>query len=572
MKTLVQLRETKELKEIQIGFNKPEVDSNMKNKWQSMLNTICDISNIPAALIMNVTEDQMNCLVSNDNFDNPYRPGDSCHLESGLYCETVIGTNSYLQINNALLNDKWKDNPDVELSMISYAGMPLVWPDNEIFGTICGLDSVEIKDSKTLSKLLKEFKILVEKDLANLLFFEEYGVIKKSNKELSEKLNQIITNKIDTDDSLLKSSFLKRISHSLITPTTTIKGLADFGINESKDKNLTEYFTKISRSSDYLLILFNDILDFQQISENSLSLNYMNSNLKDITEKSFRLIADVCKEKKIDFEIESDLKDTLIFADPERLTQIFVNLLSNSTTYTYEGGKISVKVTSRPKDENYITSEFIISDTGIGMSKEFQKKMFKPFAKENNTDLLNNGAGLGLPIVKSLVELMQGTIECQSEINKGTTFKIKLNLHKTLNRDSHNKTNLVNICKYNDINILLAEDNKINSKIIARILEKGNMSVKVVDNGLKAYNEIKANGDTYDLILMDINMPEMNGNEATKKIREHGFDKVIIALSANSNKDDISKALQSGVDAFLSKPIDTSKLLTIISFFTHLGC
>ncbi len=186
MTTFVKLRDTGELKEIAIGNEKPVIESKMKSKWQSMLNTICDISSIPSALIMNISKDKLSCVVANNNFKHPYKPGDSCHLEAGLYCETVIGTNAYLQINNALTNEKWKDNPDVELSMISYAGLPLLWPDDEIFGTICGLDSVEIKDTKTLRKLLKEFKSIVEMDLANLLFFKEYGVIKNKKQRANQ--------------------------------------------------------------------------------------------------------------------------------------------------------------------------------------------------------------------------------------------------------------------------------------------------------------------------------------------------------------------------------------------------
>ncbi len=204
------------------------------------------------------------------------------------------------------------------------------------------------------------------------------------------------------------------------------------------------------------------------------------------------------------------------------------------------------------------------------MSKEFQEKMYEPFAKENNNELLNNGAGLGLPIVKALVEMMHGTIECQSELNKGTTFKINLPLHKTISKANPNQNKLIEICDYNKIHILVVEDNKINAKIVSNILLLKGIKVTTVDNGLEAYNEIKLKGDKYDIVLMDINMPTMNGYEATAKIREDGFDNIIIALSANSNEDDIAQALKVGIDAFLSKPIDTMKLLTTISFFTNL--
>jgi signal transduction histidine kinase/CheY-like chemotaxis protein len=570
MKTYVKLRDTGELKEIVIGDNKPVVNSKMKSKWQSMLNTICDISSIPSALIMNVSKDKLSCVVANNNYNHPYKPGDSCHLEAGLYCETVIGTNSYLQINNALKNEKWKDNPDVELSMISYAGLPLLWPDDVIFGTICGLDLVEIKNTNILRKLLKQFKSIVEMDLANLLFFEEYSVLRNENKALTNEVNKIIVKDNSYNESLFNSTCLKRISHSFITPITTIKGLTRFGIKESKDLNIAEYFKKIQKSSDFLLTLFNNIIDFQKLEDNNLTLNYANFNLQETVNQSFNIAQQICKKKEIEFVNELNIKDEFVFADFNRIIQILLNILSNATTYTNKKGKIIAKANLKSSNEKFLFIEFTVTDNGIGMSKEFQEVMYEPFSKENNNELLNNGAGLGLPIVKALVELMHGSIECQSVLNKGTTFKINLSLHKTISKTKPNQNKLIKSCDYDKINILLAEDNNINAKIISKILSSKGMNVSIVCNGLDAYNEVKLNSDKYDIVLMDINMPKMNGYEATAKLREKGFDNVIVALSANSNEEDISQALQVGIDAFLSKPIDTMKLLTTISFFANL--
>lgn len=565
MKTFVKLCETGKLKEVSIRKAKPVINSRIKAKWQLMLNHICDMANIPAALIMNISHDKLSCVVANNNYKHPYKAGDSCNLERGFYCETVIGTNSYLQINNALNNEKWKDNPDIELNMISYAGLPIMWPNNEFFGTICGLDSVEINNPKLLRNLLEQYKYLIEFDLAELLLME---IDETENESFKDKTNITMIDNFNENESIIKSSFMRRISHSFITPVTTIKGLSNFGINESKDSNIVEYFTKIIRASDYLLTLFNDIQDFQSIKENELYLNCKNINLKEIIDNTHSITKQLCEEKGLKLTTEFNFQDTFIFADSARITQILVNIISNATTYTKKNGNLFYKVSITNNTEKHYLMEVKISDSGIGMSKNFQKIMYKPFAKEKNKELINNGAGLGLPIVKALIDLMNGSISCQSELQKGTTITIILPLQKTLSNNSPNQNKLINIGNYNKINLLLAEDSIINSKIISKILESKGIKVTIVNNGLEAFKEVEKNA--YDIILMDLNMPIMNGYEASVKIREAGFNNTIIALSANSNKTDIEHSLQSGIDAFLSKPIDTKKLLTTISFFYNL--
>ena len=373
-----------------------------------------------------------------------------------------------------------------------------------------------------------------------------------------------------------RSDFFAGISHDMRTPMNAIIGMSALGVEESKDETIKKYFTNIDASAHFLLGLINDALDSSQIEKNALKLTFEPYSMDEFKLYVNSMVRSLCDAKKIEFNmVVHENFSKCVSTDKLRFNQIFFNLLSNAVKFTPEKGKIDFIIEFVSRDNGVVVERFIVKDTGIGMSKDFQKRMFNRFTREGNTSLNSSGTGLGLFITKYVVELMGGTISVNSEVGKGSEFIVELALEEVEidNSLAQSKEQLSNedfdsILK--DKRVLLCEDNEMNSQIAVRVLEKKGMIVDCAPDGQAGLEKFNNSDEGYyDVILMDVRMPVMDGLETTKFIRNlerMDSKKVpIIAMSANTHKEEIEIALKAGMSMHIGKPFDVKELYKIIS-------
>ncbi|PWJ68293.1 MULTISPECIES: ATP-binding protein [unclassified Fibrobacter] len=389
-------------------------------------------------------------------------------------------------------------------------------------------------------------------------------------KELKEALERAeLANKA-------KTVFLSNMSHDIRTPMNAVLGFAKLMEKEVDHPEIvSDYLRKIRFSGEYLLSIINNVLDLASIDSGKVRLDEGFMDVMDASNSFDAIIEVELKRKNIKVIPTSDIKHRYVYADSPKLRQIMVNLVSNAVKYTGEGGEIHLDFRELPCDrEGYGTYVTTVSDNGIGMSKEFQERIFESFSRERNTtDCGISGTGLGMSIVKRLVDLMGGKIEMESELGKGTTFRIT-NVHRFVESpEQYLKDNIGQNSENMDFagrRILLAEDNELNAEIAKAILEDLGLVVDHVIDGVSCVDAMtKASTDYYDLILMDIQMPNMNGYEATREIRKMDnrlkANIPIYAMTANAFAEDRRRALEAGMDGHLAKPIDISLLLKALS-------
>ncbi len=367
-----------------------------------------------------------------------------------------------------------------------------------------------------------------------------------------------------------KTDFLSTMSHDIRTPMNAIVGLTALTEKNINDKEkVKEYNKKIALASNHLLTLINDILDISKVESGKISLNPMSFSIIELIDNLINMTDSQIKNKNIDFKFDKQhIKYEYLYADKLRLNQIFINILSNAIKYTDSFGKINASITEEEiKDSEYVKLIYVVKDTGIGMSKEFLERMYDPFIRETDSRINTiEGTGLGLSITKKMVDLMDGSIECESELGKGTKFKVTLNIKKDLSKENIIINNQIN--DYVDIanmNVLIAEDNDINYEILSELLKSYNVNTFRASNGKICLDMIKeSKEDQYDLIFMDIQMPIMNGLEVTKEIRllnNWAKNIPIYAISADAFSENINECLEVGMNGHIAKPIDINIVL-----------
>lgn len=372
--------------------------------------------------------------------------------------------------------------------------------------------------------------------------------------------------------NMAKTDFLKRMSHDLRTPINGIRGMLEMSEHFPEDTGkLRECRRKIMDSSDYLLNLVNSMLEMNKLETGQLLHQEIAFDLLDVVRDFESVIGTQAAEKGVFMQnCGNPIEHMHLIGSPLYVRQILMNIGSNAVKYTPEGGSIQVSCTEIPLSPKKAMFRFTIADTGIGMSKEFQKHIYEAFVQENTAlDMAHLGVGLGMSICRQLVEFLQGTIQFESEQGKGTTFVVELPFELNTEREESDEKQMMKQYDLAGKKILLAEDNALNAEITSFILEEAGASVDIAENGrsaLERYRDSKMG--TYSLILMDIMMPQMNGYEAAKAIRqldrEDAASIPIIAMSANAFQDDMMESKKSGMTLHLAKPIDEKKLLSAV--------
>lgn len=394
--------------------------------------------------------------------------------------------------------------------------------------------------------------------------------IVKEEKKKQEQLEEALEEAERANGA--KSEFLAHMSHDIRTPMNAIIGMTSIAKEECKDEKILEYLEKIEGSGQFLLGLINDILDISKIESGNLKLNSRIVHLEEFDSAIDTSIRPLMEEKKIEFQYDMHCGVDCIYTDSVRFNQIFFNILSNAAKYTPEGGKVIFTAESLRREQDIEWVRFVVQDTGVGMSQEFLSHAFEAFVQESNRELAQQwqGTGLGLSIVKKLVGMMEGEIHINSEIGKGTEVVIDLPLTIAKPEGEHKKPVAEEQPQdLKDRRVLLVEDNEINTFVARRILENQGAIVEHAENGKEAVDAVVGNPEGYyEVIIMDIRMPVMNGLEATAAIRKLERSDAgsipIIAMTANAYDEDMRQSLEAGMNAHLAKPIDPQVFLDTI--------
>jgi signal transduction histidine kinase/ActR/RegA family two-component response regulator len=383
--------------------------------------------------------------------------------------------------------------------------------------------------------------------------------------------------------SLAKTRFLNNMSHDIRTPMNAILGYAQLMEDELKGKDLpetSEHLKKLQQSGNLLLSIINNVLDMARIESGRMEIDENYDRIEDIRQTLFELFEDEAKKKNLALHYTINVEHENILTDTTKVKEIFVNILSNAIKYTPSGGSVVINVDELACDEpGYMIVRTRVSDTGIGMSQDYLTKIFDAFTREQNTTKSRiAGTGLGMSIVKKYVDLLGGTITVESEPGKGSIFTVTLK-HRIADESYYIKKHAENPESGIEIlegkNILLAEDNDLNAEIAEAILERAGIKTERVEDGIQCVNRIeKMPAGTYDMILMDIQMPKMDGYKTTQAIRNlPDKDKAcipIVAMTANAFEEDKRDAIAAGMNGHIAKPIQVDKLMSILAeIWTH---
>lgn len=431
--------------------------------------------------------------------------------------------------------------------------------NNEIVWCICEIIKDSLYDKNNIA-------LITIRKIDNRFTYDDTELIDSLNKELINNSNSLLQKALTEAEraNYFKSEFLSRMSHDMRTPMNAIIGFTTLAKKHLDDpKCLNDYLNKIEISSNQLLSLINDVLDINKVERGMINLESIEFNFLDLIEENKIIIQTLLKSKEIKLIIENNLKNINYIGSPLHIKQIILNILTNCVNYNVENGTITLKIDDEAIDDNSIVT-ICISDTGQGMSPEYLERIFEPFSQEENITRSYIGTGLGMSIVKRLVDIMNGDIKIISKKNFGTTFTIKIPLKinkniklidKAVEKEYGNK----------NIHVLLVDDNELNIEVAREFLIDAGITVDVANNGIEAikkYNESTIN--EYSCILMDVRMPIMDGIEATKIIRKS--DRIdsslpIFALTADAYSNDVKKILDSGMNGHFAKPLKMNEVI-----------
>ena len=510
-----------------------------------------------------------------------------------------IGIIDVLHETVEIFNGVWKDKLSMDAGSLDYKEAL-----NELIDSYVADEDKNNFDAQTLIKSMTEKLETEEEAFIHYNFVEENkNMLKKQIKckWLDDEKREILVVQDDITEAYMKeqkrmyelqdalkqaevaskakTDFVSRISHDIRTPISAIISMTEFAKEDIDDKEkLLDDISKISSSNKFLLSLINDILDISKIDSGKMELYPERYTFDEFVESISDIFVPLCEQKNIEFKIlHNDITESSIIVDKVRFNQIALNLLSNAVKYTPEGGKITFASESEILDDGKIKCAYTISDTGIGMSEDFQKRMFEPFEREDGALCActgQSGTGLGLSIVKRIVDIMGGSISVKSKLNEGTAITVSIVLPRAAKEQAESSVNKEStefssgsLLKNK---VLLAEDNEINTEVAVRLLKKLGLEIESVANGklaVEAFGQSKPG--EFLAILMDIQMPVMDGYTATEHIRALDRDDAktipIIAMTADAFIESIQRSQDAGMNDHITKPIDVKKLETTLT-------
>ena len=426
---------------------------------------------------------------------------------------------------------------------------------------------IKMADMKTILTDIVITMIAVVLVIASIFKYQTYvyekqrTIIVKAIREANEAVKQ-------------KQDFLSNVSHDIRTPMDSIIGFTEIAKkNKDNPERLADCLSKISLASSHLMNLVNEVLDMSKIESGKTVMEEEMCSIHSVIDDILQILQHEIDAKRLKIETDySMLDEDLLSCDKIRLNQILQNLLSNAVKYSYEGGTISISIIQlSTEDESKIINEFHIKDEGCGMTKEFLEHVFEPFARDKTTQMSIEGTGLGLTIAKSLAEIMGGDIEVTSELGRGTEFTAVIPLSIPTLTELEEEQDIF-IYDFKDRRILVVDDDNLSREILVDSLRSEGFFVEEAIDGSFAIEKLRdASAGTYELVIMDLQMPVMDGYDTTKIIRKFSDEKVasipIVALTADAFPEEKSKAFGCGVNAYLVKPVDMPSLLKVLMLF-----
>ncbi|WP_035644361.1 ATP-binding protein [Flavobacterium sp. ASV13] len=463
------------------------------------------------------------------------------------FCKYTIMESEMIEINDTFLNDRFKDDPNVTggFKVRFYAGVPLTTPDGFNIGTICAIDHV----AKTLDENQRNALSIVAKHVINQLEVRTKNIELAAQKKIAERA------------VLAKDSFLANMSHEIRTPLNAIIGFTDLLAQTELDETQRDYIESVQIAGENLLLIVNDILDLSKMESGNLTIDSEPFNLKKTLKHVYNLLK-VKAHKDVEFNLflDADMPD-MVIGDQGRLNQILVNLIGNALKFTHDGD-VTVSVKKVEETEDHYSLRFSVKDTGIGIPEDKLNSIFERFTQaEESTTRRFGGTGLGLNIVKQLIELQKSEIQVKSKEGRGSEFSFVLSYKK-----ADAKVDSVKTISKNDLGnlkILLCEDNVLNQKLAKSVVQNFGFELDIAENGKEGIELLSKH--QYDLVLMDLQMPIKDGYQTTEYIRnEMKSDIPIIAMTAHSLVGEQERCYKVGMNAYVPKPFKQSVLLKAI--------
>ena len=421
--------------------------------------------------------------------------------------------------------------------------------------------------------------VLIVLALISIIKVQRSSQLVKIEQKNNEELNKL---RLVAEEAMIaaesaskaKSTFLSNMSHDIRTPMNAIIGFTNIGLKQNPTPELKNCLEKISNSSEHLLTLINDVLDISRIESGKIKYTPLPIDIREVTDTVLNIMHGFLSNRNINFRTRRTRIETpYVIADAVRIREVLVNILGNAVKFTDDGGSIIFEMNYYPwEDDKHIVVCYRISDTGVGMSEEFVEHIFDEFSQEENSARTQyKGTGLGMAITKRYVDLMGGTISVESKKNEGSTFTIEIPFELTDESEVRKQGIPASKADLTGVKILMAEDNELNAEIAMVQLEEAGIQVTRASDGKEVVKIFAENPPgTFDIILMDVMMPEMNGYEATKAIRSmnnrHDDSNIpIIAMTANAFAEDVQASLDAGMNGHIAKPINIDELIKAIA-------